>query len=158
VAYSNTVNWLVGAQMTDLTIDTNGTWIATLQRLGFTSAHILWNPDVTTNYAIPASWDVFQMRDLSNNVTSLTNVSAVSVDFAPVILDSVPSLAISNAGGTNVTLAWPAPATGFNLYDTTDLVPASWLQITDAPANTNGNEQVTLTLTNDTHFFRLSSP
>ena len=29
VAYSNTVSWLVGAQMTDLTIDTNGTWIAT---------------------------------------------------------------------------------------------------------------------------------
>jgi hypothetical protein len=158
IAYSNTANWLVGAQMTDLTIDTNGTWIATLQRLGFTTAHVLWNPDVTTNCAIPASWNVFQMRDLSNNVTSLTNVSAVTVNFAPVILDSVPSLAISNAGGTNVTLMWPAPATGFNLYNTTNLAPATWQQITNAVANSNGNDQVTLTLTNTSSFFRLSSP
>ena len=98
------------------------------------------------------------MRDLSNNVTSLTNVSAVTVNFAPVILDSVPSLAISNAGDTNVTLLWPAPATGFNLYNTTNLAPAIWQQITNAVANSNGNDQVTLILTNTGSFFRLSSP
>jgi len=158
VAYSNTASWLVGAQMTDLTINTNGTWIATLQRLGFTSAHVLWNPDATTNCAIPASWDVFQMRDLSNNVTSLAGVSVVSVGVAPVILDSVPSLAISSASGANVTLMWPAPATGFNLYNSTNLAPANWLRVTNTPANANGNEQVTLPLTNDTRLFRLSSP
>ncbi len=158
VAYSNTASWLVSAQMTDLTIDTNGTWIATLQRLGFTSAHVLWNPDATTNCAIPASWNVYQMRDLSNNVTSLTGVSTVSVNFAPVILDSVPSLAISNASNTNIMLMWPAPATGFNLYNSTNLAPPNWLKINNAPTTTNGNEQVTLTLTNGTSFFRLSSP
>ena len=53
---------------------------------------------------------------------------------------------------------WPAPATGFNLYNSTNLAPANWLRVTNTPANANGNEQVTLPLTNDTRLFRLSSP
>ena len=36
-------------------------------------------------------------------------------------------------------LMWPAPATGFNLYNTTNLALASWLKITNAPANAYGN-------------------
>jgi hypothetical protein len=158
VAYSNTANWLVGAQMTDKTVDTNGTWVVALQRLGFTNAHVLWNPDVATNYAIPAGWNVFQMRDLSNNITSLTNVLSVTVGLDPVILDGVPSLAISNAGNTKVTLLWPGPATGFNLYAATNLEPAGWLRITNAATNVTGVLQVTLPRTNESQFFRMSSP
>jgi hypothetical protein len=158
VAYSNTVNWLVGAQMTDKTIDANGTWMVALQRLGSTNAHVLWNPDVTTNYAIPAGWNVFQMRDLSNNVTSLAGVSNISVGLNPVILDTVPSMAISNSGNARVTLLWPGPANGFNLYQTTNLAPTSWVKITNAPSNLTGVVQITLPRTNAAQFFRISSP
>jgi Glycosyl hydrolases family 39 len=155
IAYSNTANWLVGAQMTDKTIDSNGTWVVELHRLGFSAAHILWNPDVTTNYAIPAGWNVYEQRDLSNNVTSLTGVSNVTVGVAPVILDSVPSLAISlDADHSSLTVAWPGSATGFNLYTTTNLAPANWQPVTNAVASENGNLEAFLPL-DKTRFFRL---
>jgi hypothetical protein len=155
VAYSNTVNWLVGAQMTDLVIDSNGTWAATLQRLGFTNAYVLWNPDLTTNYVFPSNWNVYQMRDLSNNVTSLIGVSNVVVDGAPFILDQVPSLAVGNLSNTQITLLWPGPATGLQLYGATNLAPANWFPVTNAVVNSNGIMQVTLPATNMSHFYRL---
>jgi hypothetical protein len=158
IAYSNTANWLVGAQMVSLNIDSNGTWAAGLQRLGFTNAHIVWNPDATTNFSLPSSWDVFQMRDLSNNITSLTNVSSIQVDVAPVILDSVPSLTISNYDGEEVSVLWAAPASGYNLYSTTNLASASWLMSTGPSRTTNGVIQVPQPRTNNALFFRLSAP
>jgi hypothetical protein len=157
IAYSNAVNWLVGAQMTDLTIDSNGTWVATLQRLGFTNAHVLWNPDVTTNYTIPVGWNVYEMRDLSNDVTSLSGPTNLTVNYAPVILDSVPVLAISNSVN-NVTLIWPGPANGFNLYGSTNLASPNWQPITNIIFTQAGNLKVTVPLGNTNQFFRLKSP
>ena len=159
IAYSNIVNWLLGAQMVSMNIDSNGTWAAGLQRLGFTNAHVVWNPDVTANFSIPASWNVFQMRDLSNNVTVITGVANLSVGIAPVILDTVPSLAISLVtNNSTVTIAWPGPATGFNLYSTTNLAPAIWLTNGNAVTKLNGNIQVSLPRGITNRFFRLSSP
>ncbi|HZT22163.1 MAG TPA: hypothetical protein VFB55_04575 [Verrucomicrobiae bacterium] len=159
IAYSNTANWLVGAQMADKTIDSNGTWVVALQRLGFTNAHVLWNPNLTTNFSIPAEWNVYEQRDLSNNVTSLIGVSNVNVGVAPVILDSVPFLAISlDTNDSNVTVAWPAPAYGFNFYSTTNLAPAVWRPVANVVTNQNGALQVSLPLDNGVRFFRLSSP
>ena len=159
VAYSNTAGWLVGAQMTDKTIDANGTWSVGLQRVGFTSAHILWNPDLETNYTIPASWNVYQWRDLSNNVTSLIGGGSVNVGVAPVILDSIPSVAIAlNTNAPTVTLAWPGPATGFKLYSATNLPASDWLPVTNAATLQNGNFQVVLPLGNGLRLFRLGSP
>jgi hypothetical protein len=158
IAYSNTVNWLVGAQMISKTIDTNGTWAVGLQRLGFTNAYVLWNPDVPINYGIPASWNVYQMRDLSNDVTSLTGISNITVGVAPMILDRVPSLAASNSASGSITLMWPGPATGFSLQGTTNLSPSNWYHVTNSVANSNGIMQVTLPATSQSCFFRLSSP
>jgi hypothetical protein len=158
IAYSNTVNWLVGAQMTDKTIDSNGTWVVALERLGSTNAHILWNPDITTNYAIPVGWNVYEERDLSNNVTSLIGATNMTVDYSPIILDSVPSLAISL--GTNasyVTLAWPGPVGSFNLYSTANLSTAQWQLVTNTGSNQNGNEQVVLPVDAMSQFFKLDS-
>jgi hypothetical protein len=149
----------VGAQMTGKTIDTNGTWLIELQRLGFVSAHVLWNPDVTTNYAIPANWNVYQERDLSNNITPFMGVTNVGVGVAPVILDSVPSLAVGPATtNSTLTITWPGPATGFNLYTTTNLGLAAWVRVTNDLTELNGILQVSLPFGNQSAFFRLSSP
>jgi hypothetical protein len=157
IAYSNTVNWLLGAQMVSLEIDSNGTWSAGLERMGFTNEHVVWNPDAVANFPVPADWNVFQMRDLSNNATSLNNVTNISANFAPVILDSIPSLAISNSGGTNVAVVWPASA-NFNLYCATNLLAISWQKITNLPSASNGLLQVNVLDTNASLFFRLSAP
>jgi hypothetical protein len=90
-------------------------------------------------------------------VTSLTTISTITANFAPVILDSVPSLVISNAT-TNVTLLWPAPATGFNLYSTTNLAPANWIKITNSTMIFNSTVQLSQPRTNKAAFFRLSAP
>jgi hypothetical protein len=159
IAYSNTASWLVGAQMTGLTIDSNGTWVATLQRLGFTNAHVLWNPDVTTNYAIPAGWNVYEQRDLSNNITSLSGVTNVTVGFAPFILDSVPTLSMSpGTNSSTLAIAWPGPTNGFNLYSTTNLAPANWQPVTNVVTDQNGNLEVSLPQVGQIRFFRLSLP
>jgi len=159
IAYSNTAGWLVGAQMTGLTIDSSGTWVATLQRLGFTNAHVLWNPGVTTNCVIPAHWNAYEQRDLSNNITGLIGVNDVAVGVAPVLLDSVPSLAISlNTNAFTVTVAWPGPANGLGLYSTTNLASLNWLPVAAAVTNRNNNLEVSLPLDRQTRFFRLSSP
>jgi hypothetical protein len=159
IAYSNTVNWLIGAQMTDKAIDANGTWMVELQRQGFRSSHIVWNPDTNAVFSIPASWNVYQQRDLSNHVTSLTGVASVTAGVAPVILDSLPSLAIVSTPGHNtVNLSWPSSAAGFNLYTTTNLVPAVWLPVTNAATIQESLFQVTVMQTNVNRFFRLSSP
>jgi hypothetical protein len=85
-------------------------------------------------------------------------VSNVVVNGAPVILDNVPSLAVSNSDNALVTLLWPGPATGFKLYGATNLASATWQQITNGIANSNGVMQITLPATNASYFFRLSSP
>jgi hypothetical protein len=158
IAYSNTANWLVGTQMTDKTIDSNGTWVLALERLGSTNAHILWNPDITTNYAIPASWNVYEERDLSNNITGLSGATNVTVDYSPVILDSVPSLAISlGTNASNVTLAWPGPVGSFTLYSATNLTTAQWLLVTNTASNQSGNVQLVLPVNAMGRFFRLGS-
>jgi len=157
IAYSNTVNWLLGAQMTSLTIDTNGTWVATLQRLGATNARVVWNPDATTNFSPPAIWPAFQMRDLSNHITSLSNLTTISVGVAPVILDSAPALAISNLDKTSLTLLWPASPPGFSPWLTINLASTNWLKLTNAPVSASGNWQLTLPRSNGVSFYRLSS-
>ncbi|HLK52558.1 MAG TPA: hypothetical protein VKU42_03830, partial [Candidatus Angelobacter sp.] len=94
----------------------------------------------------------------SNNVTSLINITNITANFTPVIVDSIPSLAISNSGSTNITVLWPASATGFNLYSAVNLLPASWQKITNPPSASNGVQQITLSNTNTSLFFRLSDP
>ncbi|MGD0816410.1 MAG: hypothetical protein ABSA83_22695 [Verrucomicrobiota bacterium] len=85
---------------------------------------------------------------ISNNFTSLTGVSNITVGLAPMILDTMPWLEASNSPNGRVTLMWPRPATGFNHRGTTNLSPENWNQITNAVMNTNGILQVTLPATN----------
>jgi hypothetical protein len=159
IAYSNTASWLIGAQVVSRTVDSNGTWVLELQRLGFKSGYVLWNPDRATSYAIPVSWHVYQQRDLSGNTTSLSGVTSASVGVEPILLDSVPSLLSSlSADNSTLTLCWSAPATGFNLYSTTNLAPAAWLPVTNAVITRNGVQQVSLARDNGNRCFRLSRP
>lgn len=157
IAYSNTADWLAGAQMANLAVDTNGSWTVALERLGSTTAHVVWNPTNTVNYSIPVNWNAYQMRDTSNNITSLIGVSNTTIGVCPVILDSIPSLLASNSTNSQLSLLWPAPATGFNLYATTNLVTPAWLKVTNTVTSTNGNLQVILPAVRAMQFFRLST-
>jgi hypothetical protein len=120
---------------------------------------VLWNPDRVTSYAIPGSWNVYQQRDLSGNITSLSGVTSASVGAEPILLDSVPSLLTTlSADNSTLTLSWPAPATGFKLYSTANVAPPVWLPVTNAVITRDGIRQASLARGNGNRFFRLSLP
>jgi hypothetical protein len=70
-----------------------------------------------------------------------------------------PSLGISWAGTTNVSVTWPSSASGFRLQAAPALSPAAiWASLTNVPT-LNGNQfQLVVPMTNGNQFFRLISP
>ena len=69
--------------------------------------------------------------------------------------DSIRKVAAKTTG-TNVSLTWPAPSTGFNLQTSSTLGPqATWTQVPNTPQVTNGLNQLTLPATNGYQFYRL---
>jgi len=64
-----------------------------------------------------------------------------------------------NYTGNNFTLSWPASATSFSLYTTTDLTPpVAWLQVTSNIVNQGGTFTFSLPIDNGNNFFRLATP
>jgi uncharacterized repeat protein (TIGR03803 family) len=76
-----------------------------------------------------------------------------SLTLAPV---SAPELIIIRSEA-NVSLTWPANATGFTLQSTTNLVPpALWTNFSSAPVVVNGQNAVTNPVSGAQRFYRLS--
>jgi fibronectin type 3 domain-containing protein len=80
---------------------------------------------------------------------STNSVQASAMPQAP------PQLTMSQVT-TNLTLSWPASATGFNLMTRTNLALGNWLQVTSPLPQLIGNQwQITLPISGDAQFFRL---
>ena len=67
---------------------------------------------------------------------------------------SIRKLSISS-GGDHLDVSWPAPSTGFKLQTTDSLPDANWSDVTDSSSVTNGLNQLDLSPTNASKFFRL---
>ena len=82
-----------------------------------------------------------------------------SLNSAPIyILRTTPSPQLNIAYvNTNVALSWTIPSTNFVLQQSSDLI--SWADVMNAPALnlTNLNNELSLSPTNNTSFFRLMS-
>jgi hypothetical protein len=89
---------------------------------------------------------------LASGATSVTGTSRIYISQTV----NAPELNISPASG-NLALSWLIPSTDFVVQQSSDLV--SWSSITDAPALnlTNLNNELSLSPTNSTGFFRLMS-
>lgn len=126
-AYREIANWLTGARMTARTINPDGVWAITITRPDGTPGYILWHPEQSVSFAIPAQWQVQQQRDLLGKVTSLTGVTRVAVSVQPLLLEqttlpvalpaptALQALALSD---TKIQLSWQDQATtesGFQL-------------------------------------------
>lgn len=77
--------------------------------------------------------------------------------FASTPTEPVPSLRIENHGAS-VTLAWPAPATGFQLEEATTLTAATWTNVNAVPTVVGGEQQVNQPLAPTARFYRLRKP
>jgi hypothetical protein len=88
-----------------------------------------------------------------------TNIFAAADLASPIFEVSLPPAALGIApSGTNVVLSWASPPGGFELQRNSDLTTTNWLTVTNTPAFTNGQNQVTLSRSNSSQFFRLKYP
>lgn len=75
-----------------------------------------------------------------------------------VVVNPHPTLLITRVGG-NVALSWPALASGFNLQSSTNAaLSGGWGDVLDTPQAEGENLKVTLSLTDQTKYFRLRHP
>jgi alpha-galactosidase len=69
-----------------------------------------------------------------------------------------PTLSLS-PGGSQLSLSWPAWATGYTAYSASNLVaPIQWQKLTNAPQSTPSNFNLPLPTTPGQQFFRLGAP
>ena len=95
---------------------------------------------------------VIQLSSVVDNAT----LAGVEIVRAPVI--TPPSLSVS-LSGSHAAMVWPASATAFSLYSTTNLAPPiNWLPVTNSPLILGSNRSVTLPTSGELRFFRLAAP
>ena len=97
----------------------------------------------------------------SGHVTILggTNIFATTNLASPTFEVSLPPATLGLApSGTSVVLSWLSPPGGYVLQKNSDLTTTNWLTVTNASGFTNGQNQVTLSRTNSSQFFRLKYP
>jgi len=88
-----------------------------------------------------------------------TNIFAATDLASPIFEVSLPPAALGIAPfTTNVALSWASPPGGFELQKNSDLTTTNWLAVTNNPTVTNGQNQVTLSRSNSSQFFRLKYP
>jgi hypothetical protein len=66
----------------------------------------------------------------------------------------------ATVSGGNLTITWPASATGYTLQSTTSLnPPATWTPVSSpAPSLVNGQYTITISIGSGTKYFRLTAP
>jgi hypothetical protein len=88
-----------------------------------------------------------------------TNIFAATDLASPIFEVSLPPAALGIApSGTNVVLSWASPPGGFELQRNSNLTTTNWLTVTNIPTVTNGQNQVTLSQSNTSQFFRIKYP
>ena len=75
----------------------------------------------------------------------------------PVRVAGTPALKKLNHSfnGSQLSLTWPAPSTGFVLQEAGQLTPADWINSTNTITATNGLNVMNIAVTNVARFFRL---
>jgi hypothetical protein len=103
-------------------------------------------------------------NNLPGTITNVANLYATVSDpnganntATLVSTVSLPMLSV-NRMGTNVILAWPSAATGFQLQSLTNLTLANWSLVTNVPVITNNQFSVTRPLQTNNQHFRLRRP
>jgi Big-like domain-containing protein/concanavalin A-like lectin/glucanase superfamily protein len=89
--------------------------------------------------------------DRNTVFTYLANKYAINIGTTP------PSLGVVRSGN-DITISWPASATGFEL-ESTDVLPATtWTTVPFTPPQPGQDPSVTVTATNGNKFYRLRKP
>jgi hypothetical protein len=87
VAWRETGRWLKGAQMTGKSVDLSGSWTITLTRAGGYVGHVVWNPNGSHLFNIPAEWGVTRKRDLAGNTTG-QGAGETTIGYGPLLFEN----------------------------------------------------------------------
>ena len=90
VAYRELAGWLLGARLTDLSVDESGVWIVSFDQATGERAHIVWRPSATVPFAPPPAWNVQSARTLTGARRSLAGRTQLAVGLSPLLLESTP--------------------------------------------------------------------
>jgi hypothetical protein len=90
VAYRELAGWLLGARLTDLSVDENGVWIVSFDQATGDRAHIVWRTSTTVTFAPPPAWNVQSARMLTGARRSLAGRTQLAVGLSPLLLESTP--------------------------------------------------------------------
>jgi hypothetical protein len=104
----------------------------------------------TTIYAPVKTWTYVA---LSADGSKLV---AVASGTDGIYLWQPPSLSFTNLGG-NLVFSWSTNGTAFNLQMNADLTTTNWMTVTDLPTVINSQNQIIVSPTNSSGFFRLMS-
>jgi len=85
-AFEQVENWLIGSVMLSCGMNAKGIWTTKLRHPGGSPFWIVWSPNGSQSFSIPASWNVKQCRDLTGKVTAPGNNRTIPVGEAPVLL------------------------------------------------------------------------
>jgi uncharacterized protein (TIGR03437 family) len=86
-AYRYLFDWLLGASLTQATIDSSGTWQVGLTLATGDQGLIVWNPNQNQPFTIPADINARTIRDIFGKVEPVQG-SQVAVTNSPVLLSS----------------------------------------------------------------------
>jgi hypothetical protein len=70
----------------------------------------------------------------------------------------LPSLSIVRVTSNSAKVFWPSPASGFSLYETSNLISPNWTLISSPPVDDGSNKSVIIDLSPGSRFFRLMIP
>jgi hypothetical protein len=106
-----------------------------------------------------ALWLVWEMADATGKAQGLA-IDNLSFTATAVGTPTNVTLSVQGTAGNPLVLSWPAPATGYQLYSATNLVPpVVWSLVTTPALQNNGTFSLTISPTNAAaQFFRLMAP
>jgi hypothetical protein len=88
---------------------------------------------------------------------SVTNGQSMQAAF-DLNLPAAPLLDVQLTLTNTVVISWPAPATGFNLQRSSNLNPATWVDVTNTPTIVNDRKQVIVPPAAGKQIYRLKFP
>jgi uncharacterized protein (TIGR03437 family) len=99
-AYRYLFDWLLGATLTQATVDQSGTWEIGLTLATGDAAAIVWNPSQTVQFTIPSTIRARTVRDIFGGSTAVQGTT-ITVTDSPVLLSSCCQAAPAIDGVTN---------------------------------------------------------
>jgi probable HAF family extracellular repeat protein len=145
----NNQGQVVGIAATNLTFDQGP----------FNSSHAFFYSggtmlDLNNLTTVPSGWTLQSATGINDHGQIVGyGINAARTERA-FLLTPMPVLSIA-AAGSDVTIAWATNGLNFTLLTSPDVAATNWTALTNAPVVANGSNQVTVSATDASGFYRL---